>query len=72
METGASNSARPSAQVPSLVSISLPKTHLAARCWLSTSELAQLKQLASLIGNLGREPAPKRESSQWQPIAKRL
>ena len=34
--------------------------------------LAQLKQLASLTGNLGGEPAPKRESSQWQPIAKRL
>ena len=34
--------------------------------------LAPLKQLASLTGNLGGEPAPKRESSQWQPIAKRL
>ena len=37
-----------------------------------TVDLTQLKQLASLTGNLGGEPAPKRESSQWQPIAKRL
>jgi hypothetical protein len=37
-----------------------------------STELAQLKQLASLTGNLGGEPAPKRESRQWQPIAKRL
>jgi len=40
--------------------------------WGATNELAPLKQLASLTGNLGGEPAPKRESSQWQPIAKRL
>jgi hypothetical protein len=34
--------------------------------------LAELKRFASLTGNLCGGPAPKRESNQWQPIAKRL
>jgi hypothetical protein len=34
--------------------------------------LTELKRFASLTGNLCGGPAPKRESNQWQPIAKRL